>query len=179
MTERSLHGVAGITKGRLRLDHTPLGNGLVLTGVAPSSSPDPAPPSLSPECRSLLAATARQPPHGQAFLLQTLLPPPTEVPSAYPPSHSDPTDDDLPHLPEEFSEAEDLTCAPQPLCNNCRRCQTCRFRRVHFSNEDQEVVDRVEREMKLVNGRLHVSYPWRPCVERMQPNYDEVVKIQK
>ena len=35
MTERQLHSQGGVEKGKLRLSHTPLGCGQVLTGVAP------------------------------------------------------------------------------------------------------------------------------------------------
>ena len=41
------------------------------------------------------------------------------------------------------------------------------------------MLDRVEREMVLENGKLTASYPWLPCAERMRSNRQQVEKIQR
>ena len=53
MTERQLHSQGGIEKGKLRLSHTPLGCGKVLTGVATLREEERKGERISAECRAL------------------------------------------------------------------------------------------------------------------------------
>ena len=53
------------------------------------------------------------------------------------------------------------------------------FRRTQLSQEEQEVVEKVEREMVLEGGKLTASYPWKDCGDKMRCNYRQVQKIQE
>ena len=48
-----------------------------------------------------------------------------------------------------------------------------------MSEEDRETLDRVEQELTLEDGVLTGSYPWKPCVEKMRSNREQVVKVQE
>ena len=48
-----------------------------------------------------------------------------------------------------------------------------------MSEEDRETLDRVEQELTLENGVLTGSYPWKPCLEKMRSNREQVVKVQE
>ena len=66
-----------------------------------------------------------------------------------------------------FTELNELGTSPPPVCLKCRGCRDCTFRRKRLSPEDQEVVMRVEREMKVdsVSGKITAAYPWKNCVK--------------
>ena len=55
------------------------------------------------------------------------------------------------------------------------------FRRKKLTPEEQEVVSRVEREMKVdsVTGVITASYPWKKCVRRMVENRRQAERVQQ
>ena len=59
-------------------------------------------------------------------------------------------------------------------------CEDCTFQRKRLSREDQEVIKRIEADMKIDNdsGTIHGRYPWKPCVSCMSSNYQQAEKIQ-
>ena len=111
---------------------------------------------LSAECRALQGAVARLPPLGQAFHIGG-----------------------LGRAVENFLGVEELEADILPLCQACRGCQDCRFRREGCTSEEKEVLELVEEEMTLKDGKLTASYPWKPCVMKMRNNRQQVLKIQE
>ena len=63
----------------------------------------------------------------------------------------------------------------------CQGCRDCTFRRRQLSPSEQEVVARVEREMKVdsVAGFITASYPWKKCADRMLDNQRQAQRIQE
>ena len=155
MTERQLHSKGGREVGKLRLSDTILGCGQVLTGVTTAARQAGA-SRLSAECRALQGAATRRPARGQSFHISTL---------------SDATDSVL-----GLGELEVEVAA---LCKACKGCGECRFRREKCSEEERQVLEQVESEMVLEEGRLTASYPWLPCADKMRSNRQQVEKIQE
>ena len=83
--------------------------------------------------------------------------------------------------PQDFQELNELGTAPPPVCLRCRGCRDCTFRRRRLSPEEQEVVARVETEMKVdsVSGVITACYPWKNCVRRMVDNRRQAQRIQE
>ena len=81
----------------------------------------------------------------------------------------------------EFQELNELGTTPAPACSRCQGCPDCTFRRKRLSQEDQEVVARVEASMKVddISGTISCVYPWKPCVSRMRDNRGQAKKIQE
>jgi hypothetical protein len=155
MTERHLLCDFYSREGMLYLNKTLLGCGYVLTGMAPCPAADRSLPSpLSAECMALKAASHQMPLTGSVFHVAA-------APGA-----------------ESFLDLQELTTNPPPLCQSCKGCPTCRHRRVHMSEKEQETLDRVEKSMTLKDGRLQVEYPFKPCVEKLRNNYRQVEKTQ-
>ena len=82
---------------------------------------------------------------------------------------------------KEFHELEELGTAPPPVCLRCKGCRECTFRRRRLSPAEQEVVSRVEKEMKVdsISGVITASYPWKNCVRRMVNNRQQAQKVQE
>ena len=155
MTERHLHGDGGRSVARMRLSNTRLGCGQVLTGVAPPGSRRQGEETLSADCRSLQGALADRPSWGQVFHMSA-----------------------LGKAAGAAMGWEDLEPQVPPLCSACRGCRECKFRREKCSTEDQEVLDRVEKEMELQGNHLVGTYPWRKCSEKMRSNREQALTIQ-
>jgi hypothetical protein len=153
MTERHLHSSGGVDRQGMRLSHTPLGCGAILTGVA-ARTPLMA-SSLSMEVRALQLGNPSRPQGAMAFHLSAR---------------------EAPRL--DFQEAEELGCRPAPLCSSCKGCSACSFRQRSFTKEEQEVLDRVNREMIVVENKVYGRYPWKPCASRMRDNYEQAEKVQ-
>ena len=156
MTERNLHGSGGKAVGKMRLCNTPLGCGQVLTGVIPRKKAARGVEELSAECRSLQGAMARLPSKGQAFFIGG-----------------------LGRAVENVLGVEELEAEAPPLCQACRGCRDCKFKRERCTDEQREVLEQVEREMTLEDGKLTASYPWKACVSKMRNNRQQVLKIQE
>ena len=155
MTERHLHSHGGEQVGGLRLSPTPLGCGWVLTGLLPSHGHQA--PQLSEEVWALMAGQKEAPTQAAVFHLVVAEPP--EV---------------------GFLEAEEMGYSPPPMCQGCRSCRLCEEKRTKVSFDDRMILERVEKEMKLVPGRgiLEARYPWKPCATKMTDNYGQATKIQ-
>ena len=159
MSERQLHSGDGKEVGRLRLSQTLLGCGLVITGMTTSLKANTSTSGLSAECRSLQGALAVRPARASAFFVSSL--------------------GGMEDRAAQLEEEKDWESRPPPICAACRGCSECKFRREKCTREEQEVVERVEREMVLKGSTLHGSYPFRSCVERMKCNRDQIIKVQQ
>ena len=151
----ALHGSTIRQWENLRLLESPLGCGWSLRGTHPAL--ESAAPRLAP---SLSAA---------AYVLQLAEPGSCEDAHVF-------------HIGQghEFQELEELGVAPPPVCLRCKGCRDCTFRRRRLSPEDQEVVMRVEREMKVdsISGVITAQYPWKNCVRRMTNNRRQAERVQ-
>ena len=80
----------------------------------------------------------------------------------------------------EFHELEELGMTPAPACTQCAGCKDCTFQRKRLSQEDQEIVARIESSMAIddLTGTITGRYPWKPCVTRMMSNQAQATKIQ-
>ena len=80
----------------------------------------------------------------------------------------------------EFHEINELGTKPAPACTRCEGCQDCTFRRKKLSQEDREVVSRIEASMSVddMTGVITAQYPWKPCVSRMTSNEKQAEKVQ-
>ena len=140
----ALHGNTEKQWGNLRLLRSPLGCGWSLRGTHPdlSYSPTQLTPSLSAEAYMLSQAGDSSDCDARVFHIQS---------------------------PPDFQELNELGTTPPPVCLKCRGCRDCTFRRRRLTQEEQEVVTRVEAEMKVdsVSGVITASYPWKNCVRRM------------
>ena len=81
----------------------------------------------------------------------------------------------------EFHELDELGTAPPPVCLKCKGCKECTFRRRRLTPDEQEVVARVENEMKVdtLTGTITAQYPWKKCVRRMVENRRQAMKVQE
>ena len=81
----------------------------------------------------------------------------------------------------EFCELDELGTAPPPVCLKCKGCRECTFRRRRLTPEEQEVVSRVEREMRVdtISGTITASYPWKKCVRCMVNNRRQAQRVQE
>ena len=151
----ALHGSTVRQWDNLRLLESPLGCGWSLRGTHPALQC--AAPRLGP---SLSAA---------AYMLQQAEPGFCEGAHVY-------------HIGQgyEFQELEELGVSPPPVCLKCKGCRDCTFRPRRLSPEDQEVVMRVEREMKVdsISGTITAQYPWKNCVRRMTSNRRQAERVQ-
>ena len=62
------------------------------------------------------------------------------------------------------------------MCQACRGCRDCKFRRERCTDDLREVLQQVEAEMVLEDGKLTASYPWKPAVQKMRNNRQQVLK---
>ena len=83
--------------------------------------------------------------------------------------------------PPDFQELNELGTAPPPVCLKCRGCRECTFRQRRLTPEEQDVVARVEAEMKVdsVSGVITAGYPWKNCVKRMVDNRRQAQRVQE
>ena len=156
MTERELHSGGGRIVGKLRLAETILGCGQVLTGVVPGQAGAREGEEVSAECRCLQGAVPYQPARGQAFRISGLV-----------------------RATEALLGGGELDARVPPLCGACRGCKDCRFRRERCTEDQRAVLQQVEEEMVLEEGKLTASYPWKTAVMKMRSNRQQVVKIQE
>ena len=82
---------------------------------------------------------------------------------------------------QEFQELDELGTAPPPVCLKCKGCRDCTFRRRKLTPDEQEVVSRVEQEMKVdsLTGVITAKYPWKKCVRRMVENRRQAQRVQE
>ena len=80
----------------------------------------------------------------------------------------------------KFHETEELGTAPDPVCSACSGCKDCTNRRRKLSEEEQQVLRRLEEGLSVDpdSGRVEATYPWKPCVRLMADNYHQVRKVQ-
>ena len=155
MTERHLHATGGEAVGKLRLDNTPFGCGVVLTGLGEQEAQQG--PILSAECCSLQAACAVQTVAGKAFHLQGPGTPLLDV-----------------------HEAQELGCNPPPMCYFCLGCRVCSCLR-SMPREERETLRRVEDNMTLdkASKKLTASYLWRNSADKMISNQGQAIAVQE
>ena len=155
----SLHGHCTRQWGDLRLLHSKIGSGWSLRGshecLQPVDMSRPA--SISAEVHHLQVAWSQLPQHCQVL----------QVASVFRPSL-------------EFPELDELGTAPPPVCQQCAGCKDCTFRRKRLTLEEQQVVSRIESDMKvdLTSRKIYGKYPWKDCAQRMRSNESQVRKIQ-
>ena len=152
----ALHGSTVRQWDNLRLLESPLGCGWSLRGT------HPALPCVTPRLSPSLSAAA--------YMLQQAEPGMCEEAQVY-------------HIGQsyEFQELEELGVSPPPVCLKCKGCRDCTFRRRRLSPEEQEVVMRVEREMRVdsISGTITAQYPWKNCVRRMVSNRRQAERVQQ
>ena len=152
----ALHGRTTQEWGNLRLLESPLGCGWSLRGTHRDLTYPTArmSPSLSADAYTLGQAISQEDEEMNVFHLQS-----------YP----------------EFHELDELGTAPPPVCLRCKGCRECTFRRKRLTPEEQEVVTRVEKEMKVdsITGIVTAAYPWKKCVRRMMDNRWQAQKVQE
>ena len=156
LRDSALHGTTVQQWGNLRLLKAPIGCGWSLRGTHPDiqhSFPQLG-PSLSATAYMLRQASPATGESAHVFHLQGM---------------------------REFHELEELGTTPPPVCLRCKGCRECTFRRRRLSPAEQEVVARVEREMKVdsISGVITASYPWKNCVNRMVDNRQQAQKVQE
>ena len=151
----ALHGTTREQWGDLRLMESPLGCGWSLRGTHPSLQ------HAGPHLSLSLSATA----YAMRRAEDT-----SEVLQVF---HV--------HQGQDFHELDELGTAPPPVCLKCKGCRECTFRRRRLTPQEQEVVNRVEREMKVdtITGTITASYPWKNCVNRMMDNRRQAQKVQE
>ena len=156
LRDSALHGCTERQWGNLRLLRSPLGCGWSLRGTHPDlqyGAPQ-LPPSLSAAAYVLRQAEWDQDEISQTYHIQGV---------------------------REFHELDELGTTPPPVCLKCKGCRDCTFRRRRLTPEEQEVVSRVESEMRVdsVTGVITASYPWKNCVRRMADNRRQAQKVQE
>ena len=152
----ALHGSTEEQWGNLRLLKSPLGCGWSLR----SSHPDLVyaaphlPPSLSAAAYAIRQAASQPEEEMQVFHMQGF---------------------------QDFQELNELGTAPPPVCLKCKGCRDCTFWRRHLTQQEQDVMSRVETEMKVdsVSGVITASYPWKNCVRRMLDNRRQAQRVQE
>ena len=120
MPARELHATTGVVKGETRLDVSKFGCGHVFTGVI--NSKEDITIKMSSHALSLKHAEVVA--SGTVFFLSKEQGPVTD-----------------------FYEAEDLGCAPPPVCPSCKGCKESSFRRGKMSKQEAVVLDMVEKSM--------------------------------
>ena len=152
----ALHGSTVKEWGNLRLLKSPLGCGWSLHGSHPDLKyPSPClQPSLS--ATAYMMSLAEESSHEMLQVFHVRIAP-------------------------EFHELDELGTTPPPVCLKCKGCRECTFRRRRLTPEEQEVVSRVEREMKVdtITGTITASYPWKKCVRRMVENRKQAQRVQE
>ena len=136
LRDSALHGSTERQWGNLRLLRSPLGCGWSLRGSHPDlqyTGPQLS-PSLSAAAYVLGQANQDQEEECQVYHLQNV---------------------------QEFHELDELGTAPPPVCLRCKGCRECTFRRRRLTPEEQEVVSRVESEMRVdsVTGVITAAIP--------------------
>ena len=83
----------------------------------------------------------------------------------------------VPELLPSFWEGECMGVLPPKRCGRCLRCTECTDPALIRSRKDQEELDILEKSVKLVNGKLHVSYPFKRDPHILPNNRSTVVKM--
>ena len=79
-----------------------------------------------------------------------------------------------------FFEAEEMGVATPRTCVACRGCEECTFRTESMTRAEQEVVARLQESMSFdERGRISFSYPFKPCVVRMESNREQALQRQR
>ena len=155
----TLHGRTNQEWGDLRLLESNFGCGWVLRGCHDllTFPPTALRPQLSTEAMTMSRAVNAPPDKFHIFHTSTELNPAAE-----------------------FTKLNELGSTPAPVCTQCAGCDNCTFRQKRLSPADQEVVARIEAEMKiyLVTGIITGRYPWKACVNRMVDNSCQALKVQ-
>ena len=156
LRDSALHGSTERQWGNLRLLKSPLGCGWSWRGTHPDlqHSRTHLTPSLSAEAYAIHNASRDQGEVAQLYHIQSV---------------------------REFHELDELGTTPPPVCLRCKGCRDCTFRRRRLTAEEQDVVSRVENEMKIdsITGIITASYPWKNCVRRMVDNRRQAQKVQE
>jgi hypothetical protein len=78
-----------------------------------------------------------------------------------------------------FLESEELGSRPRPRCPDHEECPSCTFLLEGMTREEQEVIGRMQKELRVCEGRITVSYPWNEhLLRRMRSNRRQAQVIQ-
>ena len=83
----------------------------------------------------------------------------------------------VPELLPSFWEGECLGVLPPKRCGRCLRCNDCSDPGLVHSRKDQEELDMLEQGVQLVNGQIHVSYPFKRDPHCLPNNRAAVMKM--
>ena len=83
----------------------------------------------------------------------------------------------VPQLLPSFWEGECLGVLPPKKCGKCLRCTDCSDQGLIHSRREQEELDMLQQGVQLVNGQIHVSYPFRRDPNCLPNNRNAVVKM--
>ena len=80
----------------------------------------------------------------------------------------------------QFHEVEELGSTPDPVCSACAGCKDCTNRRRKLTEEEQEVLRRLEEGLSVDpdSGKIEATYPWKPCVRLMADNIHQARRVQ-
>ena len=82
-----------------------------------------------------------------------------------------------PELLPSFWEGECLGVLPPKRCGKCLRCSDCSDQGLIHSRKDQEELDMLLQGVQLVNGQIHVTYPFKRDPHCLTNNREVVVKM--
>ena len=82
-----------------------------------------------------------------------------------------------PELLPSFWEGECLGVPPPKRCGRCLRCTQCTDQGLIHSRQEQEELDMLRQGVQLMDGRIHVSYPFRRDPHSLPNNRAAVVKM--
>ena len=85
--------------------------------------------------------------------------------------------DIAPQLLPSFWEADCLGVLPAKRCGKCLRCLQCSDLGLVHSRKDQEELEMIKNGVKLVNGQLHVKYPFKRDPHCLPNNRNAVVRM--
>ena len=83
----------------------------------------------------------------------------------------------LPQLAPTFWEAECLGVLPPKKCGKCLRCKDCSDQGLIHSRQEQEELEILEQGVQLINGQIHVSYPFKRDPNCLPNNRAAAIKI--
>ena len=83
----------------------------------------------------------------------------------------------VPQLLPSFWEGDSLGVLPPKRCNRCMKCSTCTDPALIHSRKDQEELEELQKNTKLCEDGIHVSYVFKKDPRCLPYNRSTVVKI--
>ena len=83
----------------------------------------------------------------------------------------------IPELEPSFWEGDCLGVLPPKRCGKCLRCLQCTDLALNYSRKDQDELEMLQKGVKLVHGKLQVSYPFVRDPHCLPNNRHTVIKM--